>query len=153
MSRLLKLNGPFFFVVSLAFLVYLLTVFARSIPALHYITVDALELISRGLLWPYIWYAWEIIGEIGLVIRIAGACFFLAFTIALIRKDTLPWWLIRRGALLEGVYYAFNLPAIIFLLIAASEITAGYWAGIGAAVSFTAQLLIVSPIFLRCIQN
>ncbi len=148
MYKLLKPKAPFLFAVALAFFVFLLAVFARSVPALHYITVDTIELVSNGFLWAYAWFGWELIGEVGLIVRIAGAAFFLALAVMLLRKKSFSLSLLRKGVLLEGVYYIFNLPATIFLFIAAPQICAGFIAGIGAAISFTAQMLIVTPIFL-----
>lgn len=136
-------------VVAASFLIFLLAILVRSVPAMHYITLDTIRLVSNGALWAYAWFGWELIGEIGLVIRIAGAAFFLAFSLALLREGAFSLAYIRRGVLFEGVYYVFNLPATIFLFIAAPQIAAGYIAGIGAAVSFTVQMLIVTPIFLK----
>lgn len=149
MQRLLKDGEAALVVVALSFLVFLLAILVRSVPAMHYITLDTIRLVSNGALWAYAWFGWELIGEIGLVIRIAGAAFFLAFSLALLRKNTFSLTYLRRSVLLEGIYYVFNLPATIFLFIAAPQITAGYIAGIGAAVSFTVQMLIVTPVFLK----
>jgi hypothetical protein len=143
-SRLLKSKAPFLLAVAVAFFVFLLFILANSIPALHYITVTATKLISSGLLWPYMWLASEFVGEVGLIIRFSGICFFIAFTIKLLWKKTLSWSLLRKSALSEGIYYILNLPFIIFLFAGLRQIAANF----GAAVSYTAQMLLVTPIFL-----
>lgn len=149
MYRLLRAKAAPLMVVALAFLIFLLAILVRSIPMMQYITHDTIELLSQGALWAYAWFGWELIGEVGLVVRILGAAFFLAFALSLIRKSTLSSPYLRRSVIFEGIYYVFNLPATVFLFVAAPQITAGYQAGIGAAVSFTAQMLIVTPIFLK----
>ena len=102
-------------------------------------------LISSGRsLSPLVWLASEITGEVGLIIRFAGACFFLSFAIIFLTKKTLSWTLLRKGVLLEGIYYLFNLPFIIYLFIRPS----GNIATFGAATSYATQLMLVTPSFL-----
>ena len=82
-------------------------------------------------------------GEVGVILRFGGASVFLAFAITLIWKKTFSKSLLRKAILLEGIYYLFNIPFIIYLF--ARPYT---FATYGAATSYLAQLLFVTPIFL-----
>ena len=145
MSRLHKSKAPFILAVAAAFFVYQLILLVRSIPADYTIAVRVSEQISKsGSLAPLAWLGSELTGEVGLIIRFAGACFFLAFAIAFLFKKTLSWSLLRKGVFLEGIYYLFNIPFIIYLLARSN----GTIATFGAATSYAAQLLLVTPIFL-----
>jgi hypothetical protein len=91
------------------------------------------------------WLVSELIGEAGVIIRFAGACIFLAFATILLAKKSFSVSLLRKSVLLEGIYYLFNLPFIIYLLSGFDGLNANF----GAALSYAGQLLLVTPIFLK----
>ena len=68
----------------------------------------------------------------------------MLFAATLVVKKALSWSLLRKSVLLEGLYYIFNVPFIIYLIARPN----GSIATLGAAISYTAQLLLVTPIFL-----
>jgi hypothetical protein len=78
------------------------------------------------------------------ILRFVGACLFVAFTAVLLFKKTFSVSLLRKSILLEGVYYLFNLPSIIYLLTGPMSTPT-----FDAAISYVAQLLLVTPIFLK----
>jgi hypothetical protein len=69
----------------------------------------------RGTFWTLFWFFSEFVGEIGLIIRYAGACFFLVFCWYLIRKSQFSFSFFRKAVLFEGVNYLFYIPFIINL--------------------------------------
>lgn len=101
---------------------------------------------------PLFHLASELIGEVGVILRFIGACFFLAFTYTLIKKKLVSWPLLKKAVLLEGIYYLFNIPFITYLIVRAQTSVDASSAAIltyyGAAASYAAQLLFVTPIFL-----
>ena len=142
---MLKSKAPFILAVAAAFFVFQLILLVKSFPADYQIAQRVLELISSGRsLSPLVWLASELTGEVGLIIRFVGACFFLAFAMILLIKKKLSWSILRKGVLLEGIYYLFNLPFIIYLFIRPS----GNIATFGAATSYAIQLMLVTPSFL-----
>jgi hypothetical protein len=144
LSKLVKSKAPFIITVVAAFFVYQLLIFVNSFEADYNIAVSALAQISgQGSLSHLVWLISEIVGEIGVVIRFAGACFTLAFAIVLVWKKEISFSFLRKGVLLEGVYYLFNLPFIVYLLRANGSIATN-----GAALSYLTQLLLVTPLFL-----
>ncbi len=145
LSKLVKSKAPFILVVAAVFFVYQLILLARSIPADIQIAVRVFEQVSSsGSLSPLFWLGSELTGEVGVILRFIGACFFLVFAATLVVKKALSWSLLRKSVLLEGLYYIFNVPFIIYLIARPN----GSIATLGAAVSYTAQLLLVTPIFL-----
>jgi len=145
LSRLLKAKAPFILPVALAFFIYQLILLINSFPADYRIAVrDLGQFYSSGSIWSLFHLGSELTGEVGVILRFAGACFFLDFSIALLLKKTVSWPLIRKAVLLEGIYYLFNIPFIIYLFARPNPSIATY----GAAISYTAQLLLVTPVFL-----
>lgn len=144
MSKLVKSKALFILAVVAAFFVYQLLIFANSFKADYDIAVRVFEQISsNGSLSYLTWLISELVGEIGVIIRFAGACFTLAFASLLAWKKEFSFSLLRKGILLEGVYYLFNVPFIIYLLRPNGSIATN-----GAAISYLTQLLLVTPIFL-----
>ena len=62
-------------------------------------------------------------------------------------KDV-SWSLLRKAVLLEGIYYLFNIPFIVYLFVKPYA-----FANYGAAISYLAQILFVTPIFLTLYFN
>jgi hypothetical protein len=145
MSRLLKSKAPFILAVALAFFVYQLIILVNSFPADYRIAIRDLDQFSRsGSIMPLFHLGSELTGEVGVILRFAGACLFLAFVVTILWKKTASWKLLRRAVLLEGIYYLFNIPFIIYLFVRTNTSIATY----GAAISYTLQLLLVTPIFI-----
>jgi hypothetical protein len=150
LDRLVKAKAPFILAVALAFFIYQLIILVNSFPADYRIAVrDLGQFHSSGSIWPLFHLGSELTGEVGVILRFAGACFFLAFAITLLWKKTVSWPLIRKAVLLEGIYYLFNIPFIIYLFARANLSIAN----LGAALSYTFQLLFVTPIFLMLYLN
>ena len=141
------------FIVALSFFIFMLIIFVNSFPADYRIaTNDIGRFLSTGSLMPLFHLASELIGEVGVILRFIGACFFLAFAYSLIKKKSIFWSRLKKAVLLEGTYYLFNIVFIIYLIIravtsvdASSAAILSYY---GAATSYAAQTIFVSPIFL-----
>ncbi len=145
MTSQVKAKAPFILVVAVAFFVYQLLILANSIEAEIHIAQTVFGLIAKGSLsGPVFWLCSELIGEVGVILRFIGTCFFVGFTAMLLFRKTFSISLLRKSVLLEGIYYLFNLPFIIYLLTGPMSN-----ATLGAALSYAGQLLIVTPIFLK----
>jgi hypothetical protein len=92
---------------------------------------------------PLFHLAGELTGEVGVILRFAGACILLTFTAVLVWKKTVSLPFLRKAVLLEGIYYIFNIVFIAYLFV-----RGGNLANYGAASSYLAQMLFVTPIFL-----
>jgi hypothetical protein len=144
MSRLHRPKAPFILAVVLAFFVFLLNIFLNSFSADYRIAVrDTASYYSSGSLMPLFHLGSELTGEVGVILRFAGVCILMAFAVMLAWKKTVSWPLLRKAVLLEGIYYLFNIPFIIYLFVKPYTI-----ANYGAAISYSAQILFVTPIFL-----
>jgi hypothetical protein len=140
-----KAKAPFILIVAVAFFIFQLIILVNSFPADYRIANnDFARYSSTGSLMPIFHLGSELTGEVGVILRFAGVCCFLAFTILLLWKKTVSWSLLRKAILLEGIYYLFNTPFIIYLFARTDTSIATY----GAAVSYSAQILFVTPIFL-----
>jgi len=146
------------FIVTFTFFVFMLIVLLNSFPADYRIANNDIEsFLSTGSLMPLFHLASELIGEVGVILRFIGSCFFLAFTYALFKKKTLCWSRLKKAILLEGSYYLFNILFIIYLFVraltspdASSATILTYY---GAAISYAAQIIFVTPIFLMFYQK
>ncbi|MEJ2242051.1 MAG: hypothetical protein P8Y18_07915 [Candidatus Bathyarchaeota archaeon] len=142
------------FGVALTFFVFMLILLLNSFPADYRIANnDLASFLNTGSLMPLFHLASELIGEVGVIFRFTGACFFLALTYTLIKKKTLSWSHLKKAVLLEGIYYIFNTIFIIYLIIraltspdASSATILTYY---GAASSYAVQAIIVTPTFLK----
>jgi hypothetical protein len=152
MNRLTKHRFAIFS-VAVTFFIFMLIMLINSFPADYRIANnDIARYLSTGSLMPLYHLASELIGEVGVILRFIGACFFLAFTYTLIKKKVVSWSLLKKAVLLEGIYYLFNIPFITYLITRALTSVDASSAAIltyyGAAASYAAQLLFVIPIFL-----
>lgn len=145
MSKLPRPKAPFILAVVSAFFVFLLNIFLNSFSADYRIIIrDTASYYSSGSLMPLFHLGSELTGEVGVILRFAGACILMAFAVMLLLKKTVSWTLLRKAVLLEGIYYLFNIPFIIYLFVRTNTSIAAY----GAAISYSAQILFVTPIFL-----
>jgi hypothetical protein len=144
LSKKINAYSIFILVVSLAFFIFLLNLISNSPFADYRIAVrDTASYHSTGSLAPLFHLGSELTGEVGVILRFIGACFMLAFAITLAWKKTFSKTYLRRAILLEGIYYLFNIPFIVYLFTRSYTL-----ARVGAATSYLAQILFVTPIFL-----
>ena len=145
MSKLPSPKAPFILAVVSAFFVFLLNIFLNSFSADYRIAVrDTASYYNSGSLMPLFHLGSELTGEVGVILRFVGACILIAFAVMLVWKKTVSWSLLRKAVMLEGIYYLFNIPFIIYLFVRTNTSIATY----GAAISYSAQILFVTPIFL-----
>ena len=145
MNRLSRPKAPFILAAALAFFTYLLIIFVNSFQADYKIAIrDVAQFSSSGSLMPLFQLGSELTGEVGVVLRFAGAFILLSFVFLLLIEKRVSWSLLRKAVLLEGIYYLFNIPFIIYLLVRTNASTATY----GAAISYSLQILFVTPIFV-----
>ncbi|HLN46539.1 MAG TPA: hypothetical protein VK209_12610 [Candidatus Sulfotelmatobacter sp.] len=141
------------FVVAVVFFVFMLIIFVNSFPADYRIANNDMgRYLSTGSLTPLFHLASELTGEVGVILRFVGACFFLATTYIFLRKKLVSWSILRKAVLLEGIYYLFNIPFIAYLFVRAFTSPGASSAAIltyyGAAISYAGQILFVTPVFL-----
>lgn len=153
MSSLTKFKAALVLVVLATFFVFMLMLLVNSFPADYRIANNDLgSYFSTGSLMPLFHLASELTGEVGVILRFAGTCFFLAFAYTLLRKNTISWSFLKKAVLLEGIYYLFNIPFITYLITRAVTSSSASSAAIltyyGAAISYAAQILFVTPVFL-----
>jgi hypothetical protein len=98
---------------------------------------------ATGSLSPLFQLTSELVGEVGVILRFLGALFLLVFAITFAWKKIFSKSYLRKAILLEGIYYLFNIPFIVYLF--ARPYALAYY---GAATSYLMQLLLVTPIFL-----
>ena len=94
--------------------------------------------------WTSFWFGSELTGEVGLVFRFVGVCFLVAFSWILVRRGQAIFSYLKRAVLLEGVYYLFMIPFILSLYLRPDTTLVN----IEAALSYTLQILFISPAFL-----
>ena len=132
-------------VVLASFFIYQLFILANSFSAIHRIyTIIAADLNF----WNLLWFSSEASGEIGLIIRFAGACLLIAFSWTLLRKKTFSFSFFRKAVLLEGTYYLFYVPFIINLLIRPTSDPTTLRVYYETAISYTIQTVLVSGSFI-----
>jgi hypothetical protein len=116
LSEILKPKAPYLFVVAAAFFGYLLFVVQNSFQAEYQIYMDNIASIMKGNLWSLFQVISEYSGDVGLFLRFAGACFFVAFTLILWIKGNFQLSILRKTIILEAAFYMFNIPFDINLL-------------------------------------
>ncbi len=143
-SRLPRPKSPFILATASAFFVFLLNIFLNSFSADYRIALrDTASYHNSGSLMPLFHLGSELTGEVGVILRFSGACILMAFVVMLVWKKNVSWSLLRKAVLLEGIYYLFNIPFIIYLFVKPYA-----FANYGAAISYSTQILFVAPIFL-----
>jgi hypothetical protein len=145
MSRLPRPKSPFILAAASAFFIFLLNIFLNSFSADYRIAVrDTASYHTSGSLMPLFHLGSELTGEVGVILRFTGVCILMAFAVILVWKKTASWSLLRKAVLLESIYYLFNIPFIIYLFVKPYA-----FANYGAAISYSTQILFVTPIFLN----
>jgi hypothetical protein len=143
LRQTIRSKAPYLLVTAIALLIYEIYLLQKSFLALYQIyqniTVNAGPngVSAHG----YMWFFSEVSGEVGLILRFAGAIFFVVFAVALIRKKPALASL-RRGVLLEAVQYLFLIPFISQWAI---------FSGISAEltiISFSMQIVLITPTLL-----
>lgn len=96
-------------------------------------------------------YLMEYSGFFGLMIRVVGASYALlsAFLIVKNEKDSFPIIQdkISKALLLEGFYYLFFIPAIIFMLLNFSALPS--ISNFLLSIVFSTQILLITPILIK----
>ena len=137
-------KSAFILASAIVFFLFLLNIFLNSFSADYRIFLrDTASYYNTGSLMPLFHLAGELTGEVGVILRFAGACILLIFAAILVRKSTFSWTLLAKAVLFEGIYYLFNIVFIAYLLVRGNAIT--YY---GAAASYLLQLLFVTPVFI-----
>ncbi len=132
------------FTVVASFFVFQLFLFVKSFPAEYNLYFRFLELVQvRDPFWTSFWFASELVGEVGLIVRFAGACFAVAFAWALARNGQLSLGYLRKAMLFEGAYYLFILPFIVSLFARPNTSIVNIEAGL----SYVLQISLVSTTF------
>jgi len=127
-----------------AFFVYQLYLLLNSFPATFQIFNFYLSHIQTSeLFWSSVWFSSEFIGEIGLIVRFAGACFFIAFAWLLFRKKELVLSRLRKAVLLEGAHFLFYIPFISYLYAGPVVDAAIRVVFVETAFSYTVQTVLV----------
>jgi hypothetical protein len=140
MKESLQRKAPYILAVAVALLIYETYLLQKSFLALYQIYLNITQnagpngVSAHG----YMWFASETSGEVGLILRFAGALFFVAFAVMLWKKKPAHSYL-KRGVLLEAIQYLFLIPFIsqwvIFSGMAATLTT----------ISFTLQIILITP--------
>ena len=94
--------------------------------------------------WASFWFGSELTGEVGLIFRFVGVCFFIAFCWILVRRGQAIFSYLKRAVLLEGIYYLFMIPFILSLYLRPNTTIVN----LEAALSYTLQIIFISPAFL-----
>ncbi|HSV49568.1 MAG TPA: hypothetical protein VLH35_04565 [Candidatus Acidoferrales bacterium] len=137
-------KAPYILVAAVALLIYETYLLQKSFLALYQIyqniTLNAgPDGVSAG---GYMWFFSEVSGEIGLILRFAGALFFVAFAVLLLKKKPALTSL-KRGILLEAIQYLFLIPFITQWVIFSSGIRS-----YETIFSFTMQIVLITPTLL-----
>lgn len=139
------IKPKYIFAVAISFFVFQLFLFIKSFPALYALYLGFVEAYKvSDFFWVSLLASSEIIGEIGLIVRFAGASFALLFAWRLARNGHFVFSHLRKAVFLEGSNYLFLLPFItaFFATPNTSIIT------IEAGFSYTLQIVLVSLPFL-----
>lgn len=148
LSKVIKGKAPYVLAVATAFFIYQLYLLVKSFPAVYSIYQSIFSSTSTTpSFWALVWFSSEFIGEIGLIIRFVSACFFVVFVWMFFRKREFFSSLLRKAVFLEGAYYLFILPFVIFLFTRPYSSTASQIVGQEAAFSYALQAILVSPAF------
>ena len=144
MSSQVKTKALPILVLGLAFFTFQLFLLTRSFSAEYHIYLRFVELLqTSNPFWTSLWFSSELVGEVGLVFRFAGASFLAVFAWQLFRKKHFALPYLRKAVLLEGAYYLFNLPFIVSLFARPQTTTVNLEAGL----SYSLQILLVTPTF------
>ncbi len=142
----MKAKAKYFLVVAAGFFAYHLLLLINSFSAIHRIYLRVFSGSSaNNPFWPLAWFFSEFVGEIGLIVRFGGACFLAAFLVLLLAKRRFLRSFLAKAVLLEGAYYLFILPFIIYLFMRPYPSATAQMVGMEAGLSYALQLVLVSP--------
>jgi hypothetical protein len=139
----LQRKAPYILTVAVALLIYETYLLQKSFLALYQIYLNITQnagpngVSAQG----YMWFTSETFGEVGLILRFAGALFFVAFAVMLWKKKPALSYL-KRGVLLEAIQYLFLIPFISQWII---------FSGMAATltiISFSFQIVLITPTML-----
>ena len=92
MSSLTRPKSAFILAAALVFFVFLLNIFLNSFFADYRIFLrDTASYYNTGSLMPLFHLAGELTGEVGVILRFAGACILLTFAARLVWKKPVSW--------------------------------------------------------------
>lgn len=146
LAQQLKTTVAFLVVVATSFLIFEFYTFFNALPgdALKYQTVAA-SVTSHGFtFWSLYWLSSEYIGSFGLMLRCVGACFFLVFTLLLLKRGTFVLSYLRGGIFLETAQYFLLVPIIGYVSFLPSAPLSYHL----AALSYILQLALLVPALL-----
>lgn len=144
LKQTLQQKAIYILAVAVALLIYETYLLQKSFLALYQIYQNiTLNAGPNGVsALGYMWFFSEVSGEIGLILRFAGAVFFVAFTVLLLKKKP-ALAILRRGILLEAIQYMFLIPFIIKWVIFSSDIRT-----FETIFSFSMQIALITPTLL-----
>jgi hypothetical protein len=135
----------YIFALAISFFIFELILFLRSFPAEYNIYLRyQTRMQTNDPFWTSFWFGSELTGEVGLIFRFVGACFFIAFSWILVKRGQAILSCLKGAVLLEGVYYLFMIPFILSLYFRPNTTLVNLEAGL----SYTLQIIFVSPVFL-----
>src|SRR5512136_2638907 len=104
----MRLDAKYVLAVVASFFAFQLFLLVKSFPAEYNLYLRYIfRLQTSDPFWASFWFSSELIGEVGLILRFAGACFALVFVLVLARKGRAIFSNLARAVGLEGVYYLF----------------------------------------------
>jgi hypothetical protein len=140
--RAFQTAAAFLLVVTIVFLVYQVYLAQNSFSALNIIAQSSTAQWQRtGSIWPLVWLTAESFGEVGLWLRLVGACFFVTAAVLLLWKKRVSFRFIRNAVFLESAYFLFYIPFEAYLITRPGNSAVGVESGI----SYALQTLLVSP--------
>ena len=147
----LNSKAPYILAIAVAFFVYELWLLANSFGADYHIYNRVAE--GGFTFWGTYWLIGELFGEVSLILRFAGACFFVSFASVLFSRDRITLTNLRWGVFFEGIQYVFFLPFISYLYFHPYGSIETAWISYKAASSYIIQLVLITPIFLILFLN
>lgn len=145
---MLKTEAVYIFAVAIAFIVFQFFILLNSFPALNEIYTIASPRIVTGSFWSLVWFSSELVGEIGLILRVAGACLFLVFAWILLQKKEFSFAVLRKAVLLEGVYYLFYVPFMTYLFTMPTRSSGDQMRNYETVISYTIQTILIFSTFM-----
>ena len=136
LSEYAKAKAPYFFAVVATFFAYQFYLLVNSFSAVNRIYERVFDVSSTPSFWSVTWFSSEFVGEIGLVVRFSGACLLVAFLLVLLVKRKIVLSFLRKAIFLEGAYYLFILPFIVYMLTRPYESTVAQLVSAEAALSY-----------------
>ena len=140
--KALQRDAAAILVVTVGFMAYQVYLTLNSFSALYNIALSTTERWQRtGSFWPLFQLTSESFGEVGLLLRLVGACLLVAVVWLLVKKQRVSVPILRKVVLLEAAYFLFYIPFVVYLLSRPSNAATGLEAGL----SYALQIVLVSP--------